>query len=132
MILLDRSLRALEESDWAQADDPLYGPGIVGQFQLTALTGLRALEMLLYLEGTADSIPIPPGELIRLGTGRGYIEDPLVWIPILEHTVTTPNEMPADEIAQLADNIRSDYLPALYNLREAIGSSPDWDKEEED
>lgn len=131
MILLDRSLRALEDTDWSLADDPMKLPGIIGQFQLTTLSGLRALEMLLYLEGTAESIPIPPGELVRLGAGRGYIEDPAVWVPILEATVTTPAEYPPDKAAALITDIRKVYLPALWSLRTAIADSPDWDKEED-
>lgn len=114
-------LKVLKGADFELANDnDIYRMGVIGQFNLTFELAWKAVQEVLRAHGVEQAATGSPREILQLGYRYGFVDDPNLWLLMLNKRNAAIHIYDEDEIDQLLLLIRDSFLPAFAVLEAGL------------
>lgn len=114
-------LKVLKGADFELANDnDIYRMGVIGQFNLTFELAWKAVQEVLRAHGVEQAATGSPREILQLGYRYGFVDDPNLWLLMLNKRNAAIQIYDEDEIDQLLLLIRDSFLPAFAVLEAGL------------
>ena len=114
-------LKILKNADFELANEnDIYRTGIIGQFNLTFELAWKALQAVMQVHGVMGAETGSPREILQLGYKIGFLEDPTVWLTMLNKRNTSVHIYDEDKIDEMLILIRDSFTPAFSVLEKTL------------